>query len=322
MQKDSNMYRDNTIHHNHYNVVLHRGGLGDFIAQLPAVKYILDNHKHIYVHLWCHDYAVDLAKVALVGYDNNLTIYSMSDYKTKYNDKLLARSPYAHKIANLSMHLTDHAFTSIVYKTVENKYKNYIKIDPIDVSHLNLPEKYVVITTGFTSDTREFLPQYVNGVSEYVLSEGYTPVYIGKSFTTSYLDHGIKGNFRANYDNGINLIDKTNILEAHAIMANSTVVVGLDNGLCHLACMSDVPVVFGFTTVDPEHRLPYRHGVKGWQTSTVTPTKEELSCIHCQSNMNFAPESHSFTKCYYGDYKCLELMSADKWIEQIEDRLT
>ena len=37
----------------------------------------------------------------------------------------------------------------------------------------NLPEKYVVITTGFTSKTREWSPESVNGVVDYIDYETY-----------------------------------------------------------------------------------------------------------------------------------------------------
>ena len=309
------MYRSGTkLPGKIYNFLLHHGGLGDLIGQLPAIKYILDHHKNIGINLYVHNYAIPLCQKVFKDY-KNLVVLSVEQ---PFDESLPTRSPYLHNIGNLSCHITDHAFLTLVHKSVEHSDKNYLQLDPIDISAFNLPKRYVVITTGFTSETREWLPESVNGVANYCIERGYTPVYIGKSYTNSYLNTGIKGTFKADYSNGINLIDKTDLFEAHAIMEKSECVVGLDNGLLHLACMSNTPVVFGFTTVEPSHRLPYRHGAKGWQCSVVTPN---IGCFGCQSNMNFAPQEHTFTKCFYDDYKCLTLMTVDKWIEELEGRL-
>jgi ADP-heptose:LPS heptosyltransferase len=195
---------------------------------------------------------------------------------------------------------------------------NYIQLDPVDVSHFNLPKYYAVVTTAYTSDTRHWKSEYVNEVSDYLNSIGVTPVFLGKAYTHAYKKTGIFGTFDADYTKGINLIDKTNLFEAHAIMANAKFVMGIDNGLLHLASMSQVPVIWGFTSVLPEHRLPYRNGIKGDNTYLVTPSEEELPCTGCQSKFNFAPSDHSFLNCWYDDLKCLDLMTSDRWIEQIK----
>jgi ADP-heptose:LPS heptosyltransferase len=308
------VYRKGTeLIYRHFNFVLHQGGLGDLIAGLPAIKFVLDFHKNIIINLYCHDYAVDLCTVVFQEY-KNITIRGMSSYDKTVNESLPARSPYVHKISNLSMNMVDQAFLSMVGTIPEDKYKSYLKLDPIDVSHFNLPEKYAVVTTGFTSETREWLPQSVNEVSDYLVAQGITPVYIGKSYTKAYKDTGITGNFKADYTKGINLIDKTNLFEAHSIMNDAVVTLGLDNGLMHLHSMGTGEAIWGFTTVRPEHRLP-----PNTNHLVVAPTSEELSCIFCQSNMTFATGEVCFTKCFYKDYKCLELMTSDKWIAKLKE---
>ena len=285
------------------------------IAHLPAVKYILDMHPHILINLWCHDYGYALCQKVFEEYPH-CKVFPLSEADKKYDNTRITRSPYAHKISNLSCHLVDHGFYTIVHTSVEDKYKNYIQMEPIDVSEFKLPDPYVVITTGFTSNTREWLPESVNGVTDYCISKGYTPVYLGKSYVPTGAQHVIAGTFKSDYTKGINLIDKTDLFQAHGIMANAKVVLGLDNGLCHLAGMSKVPIVMGFTTVEPRHRLPYRNDQLGWNCYPVYP--KELACIGCQSNMNFADTTHDFTRCFYKDYKCLSLMTADKWIHELE----
>ena len=288
------------------------------IGQLPAITYSLDYHPQIIINLVVHDYAIELCKKVFEIYKDRVRIIGLTDAKRGigYDDNMQARSPYAHLISNLSWHITEHAFATMVGRNVEDKYKNYIKLDPIDVSHFNLPEKYVVVTTAYTSKTRMWNKKSIDETCDYIISKGYTPVYLGKSFTLAHDDKGIIGNMEADYSKGISLLDQTSLFEAHGIIANAKAVVGLDNGLLHLACMSDVPVVYGFTSVLPEHRLPYRHNTKGWQCYPVEV--KELRCYGCQSNMNFADPKFSFVNCFYDDYQCIDMLTSDRFIKELE----
>jgi len=308
------VYRKGTeLEYKKYNVLLHKGGVGDTIAALPAIKYILDFHKNIIVNLWTHDYAVDLCKVVFQEY-KNITVKGMSLYFTEADQSLPARTPHSHSLTNLSVNMVDHAFQTIVGTIPEDKYKSYLQLDPIPVDEFNLPGLYAVVTTGFTSETREWLAQSVNEVSDYLVAQGITPVYIGKSYTQAYKGTGITGNFKADYTKGINLIDKTNLFEAHSIMNDAVVTLGIDNGLMHLHSMGTGEAIWGFTTVRPEHRLP-----PNTNHLVVAPTKEELACTFCQSDQNFPDSDHSFTTCFYKDYKCLELMTSNKWIAKLKE---
>jgi len=270
------------------------------------------------MNLWVHEYAVPLCKKVFENYP--LCRVRGLDSRAEYNDKLPARSPYAHAVSNLSMHLTEHAFITLAGRTVPPEEMNYIKLDPIDTTSFNLPKNYIVLTTGYTSKARAWKSESVNAVSDYIISKGFTPVYLGKGYTHAYKDEGIKGTFEADYSKGINLIDKTNIFEAHAIMANSKAVLGIDNGLLHLAALSDAHIIYGFTSVIPEHRLPYRNNIKGHNVQVIMPTEQELACIGCQSKMTFVSKEHDFRNCFYGpdDFKCLDAMGSDKWIEALK----
>lgn len=296
------------------------GGMGDLIGQLPAIKFVLDTHINVDIALWVQSYAVEFCRKVFEQYSDRISVDSLDNSKNKYYENLQARTPYTpHLISNLSWHITDHAFATLVGRSVDPEYMNYIKLDPIDVSEFNLPEKYVVMSTAYTSETRKFKPEYIKEVSEYCISKGYAVVYLGKKATYADKNNTIIGKIEADTSNGIDLIDRTNLFQAHAIMANATCVIGLDNGLCpHLAAMSDVPIVVGFTTLDPKHRLPYRHDKLGWDCLVVQPSKEELACIGCQSNMNFMNPSFSFTTCAYDDFKCVDIMTPDRWIKQLE----
>lgn len=313
------------------NVLFKETGLGDCISQLPVVKYILDKYDHVSLHMWVPDYIEELARHLLPKVDN-LVIKPFSKAEKEYNDKYATIKTIAEMGApnGLRMHLTEVAFSNLLQIGVENKYKNYLKIKPeqIDVSNFKLPEKYVVIATGRTSPVREFLPEFINELIEHVNSKGYTPVFLGREDSPTGLIlgdcHAIKNNcihgkfdkVKIHYDRGINLINKTTLLESLKIINGAKTIMGVDCGLLHLAACTDIPIVGGFTTVDPKTRLPYRNNKLGWNFYSVVPN-ESLTCRFCQTNMLFVYD-HNFVKCFYKDAKCIDLMKPKIFIQALE----
>jgi len=94
-------------------------------------------------------------------------------------------------------------------------------------------------------------------------------------------------------------------------------VVGLDNGLIHLAGLTDVPIVAGYTTVDPYFRLPWRHGVKGWRCFAVEPSSE---CRYCQT-ATFCTYNINFLRCNTTTKECMNSLTLDLWLAQVEKAL-
>lgn len=303
------------------NILFDNGGIGDLIAWLPAVKFVYNTHPHVNVKVWLPDFFFDIAKNALRGTEKRVTIYKLSNQLHLLNRTNPIYSFKMQNYTNLGAHMTEHAFEVICHTKPDDKSQlNYLSLDlsKTDITKFNLPEKYVILTTGYTAPVREFLPEHVNNISQYVLSKGYTPVFLGKQTINTGIRHVIKGNFNDEIDlsTGVNLIDKTNLFECVKICSNSAGVVGLDNGILHLAGCTSVPIIGGFTTVNPTHRMPYRNGVLGWEYYPVVPPVS-LKCRFCQSNWQFT-NNHEFTKCYYEDYKCLKELNADLYIEQLE----
>lgn len=296
------------------------GGIGDLIARLPAWQFVYNHHPQVNMLIWVQDFAVDLVKRSLPQDKKRIHVRGYSENK-KYNDKLLGRSFSAAQFTNLATHMTDHAFLTCVNYQPENKYKNYLKprIDDVDVSRFNLPDKFVVITTGFTSKVREWKPQSINETVQYIKSRGYDVVFLGSEKADTGYKYTIKGNFKEeiDYSQGLNLINQTNLVEAVKIISNAKTIVGCDNGLLHLAAMTDIPIVGAYTTVDSKHRMPYRNNVLGWNYYSVEISKQELACVGCQSNLQFSYD-HSFTECFYGDIKCVELLTSDKFTTQLD----
>lgn len=289
---------------------------GDNIARLPAVKYIADHHKHVQQHLWTHTYFKDYAKNCLR--DTNVIVRGWDEEK-KFKERL-TRMTGKHLFTNMASHMTKHAFYTLVNTEPDIEHLNYLKPDlsKVNLIKFNLPKNYVVVCTGFTAPVREFLPQHVNAVTSYIKSKGYDVVFLGQKTTETGVKHIIKGTFsdEINFNVGLNLVDKTDLFEATKIIAESKCIVGLDCGLLHVAGCTDAPIVGGFTTVKPAHRMPVRNNTLGWNYFPVVPP-ESLACRFCQSNMTFT-HGKDFKLCYYDDYLCVKQLTSELYVEQLE----
>lgn len=293
---------------------------GDHIAHMVAVDYMKRYVPNIIQHCYVPDYFLDLAKNLVPG----VIIKSFSQAKkpNTVNPHFQAVQMHCDQHNNLGNHLVDVAFDLFVGKDVEIEHKNYCKLNTtkIDISKFNLPEKYVVLTTGFTAEVREMLPKVANEIIDYCKSKNIPVVTLGSRVAKVGMPKApdITGTFKSDikYNECLDLVDKTTLLEAGKIIENSIAIIGLDNGLLHLAACTEVPIIAGFTTVLPEHRLPYRHDVKGWNCYTVEPDKD-LGCRGCQSRMTHV-YGHNFTSCYYRDTICKTQLTSDKYIKHLE----
>lgn len=299
------------------NCLLTDGGLGDHVASLVAVDYIVKTSPHVNLLLWTPDYLVDFAKHLLP----HLVVRNFTTARTKFDgSKPTIHTRWDGRVSPMKMHLLDYAFHVLCDKHVSLQEKNYLQIRPdeINIDKLNIPKKFLVMTTGFTAPNREFYAEHVNKVVNYVKSQNYDIVFLGKKVTQTGARHIIKGNFSEDIDlsKGLDLIDKTSLLEASKIMHESSGVIGLDNGLLHIAGCTQVPIIGGFTNVNPIARMPVRNDVLGWNYYPVVPP-ESLACRFCQSNLSFVYD-FDFKNCFYKDYACLKQLSAELYIEQLE----
>ncbi len=299
------------------NLLCNKGGLGDSVARMPAIAYILRKYPHVTkVRLIVQDYFKELA-TALIGSSARLEVYGYSEMPAlleKYPNTPGMQVDSIHH-TTLHTHLTDHAFHTLVDEQVGIEDKQYLRLH----FRAQAPANYVVLTTGFTSNTREWLPGSINETAAWCKAQGLDVVFLGKEASTYWAGkrEPTISTFReeVDYSVGIDLREKTSLLEAAEIMSRAVAVVGIDNGLLHLAACTNVPIVFGMTTLHPKHRLPYRKE----PTYVVTPPIT-LGCRFCQSKMNFV-YNFDLRTCYYGDYKCVESMHSSRFIKELKNVL-
>lgn len=307
------------LEENHIYFVGNRNGLGDFIASLTVISYINEFYPWVKAKLVAPDYIKDYCKLIFP----NIKVYNFEDIK-KLSEKHKASIAILRDLDSINtirMPIIDQAFVTWTNHMPDPKWpKNYVKTPLCDVSKFNLPERYVCIPVMHTSPTREFKSEIIDRIVNYLKSNDITPVFLGKKEAPAFANAKIMGFTKFQPEGkGINLIDKTTLQEGASVMAGALAVVGLDNGLLHLAATTDVPIIYGFTTVDPCHRLPTRNNVAGWKIKSVTPP-EELKCRYCQSQYNFVYK-HDFKFCYEDDYACIVDDNGDGYINALDEVL-
>lgn len=315
---------------NEINIAFNNCGLGDQIGWLSVIKPFYNKYPNYKLNLFVFDFFLPLANNYCCDMQDRVNVIPWSQRDQYYNPKLYTISFKHRELQNLSMNIPEHAYLT-VFNTLAKDIKDYnypvFDTSIIDISKFNLPKEYVVVTTAFTAPVREFSPEVVNQVVNYVVNQGLPVIFMGQKSTNTGAGHVIQGIMKEDIDfsKGIDLIDKTTLLEAAEVLNRAKFVVGLDNGLLHLAASTSnyIPIIAGFTTVDPDHRTPYRNGIRGYNFYPVVPPVS-LACRFCQSNQVFIT-NHDFRNCLVKpdnvDIPCVKQLTADLYIEQIKKLL-
>lgn len=317
------------------NFIFLNGGMGDYINWFAPIEWLASECTWIRGTLIGPTYLKELAEYFLKPYPK----WKFKGYTDLKEMPKIDDTPYRGPLLlnQESLNATGaHLMTcGWVYFTNKEKappgWDRYPQFAQEDLDKVELPEivgewpmpkKYAVITVGVTTNSRKVSGKQWNHVIEHVVARGLTPVFLGKDVVETGNPKNIHTQFdRAlRFDLGIDLRNKTSLIQAAAIMSRAACVIGHDNGLLHLAGCTAAPIVFGYNIASPEHREPRRP--KG-KTYNVTLTKEELACNHCQSRTNFVI-GYNFRECFYGDLKCMDLLFADgaaKWKAKIDEAI-
>jgi len=310
------------------------GGFGDYTAWLQAIRWLASEATWIEGTLVAPKYLREVAEYFLKPFPK-WSFVDHSELKTRKDlDGIPFRGPVVLEQQALNATGAHLSTCGWVYYTNKEKappgWDSYPQFAQDDLDEIlrkygrGVPSygRYAVITTGITTPSRHVPGKYWNHIIEYVREKGLTPIFLGKAVVETGNARNIYTTYEhdVNYNLGLDLRDKTSLLEAAAIMSRAAVVIGHDNGLLHLAGCTTVPIVFGYNLASPEHREPRR---PVGTTYNVCLTHKELACNFCQSNMNFIL-GYNFRQCYYNDLACIHKLFADgaaKWKVQIDSAL-
>lgn len=299
------------------NFIVHNGGLGDYIGHMACIEWIARYHPQVEAHLYTSDFFTPLAAYFMEKYPR-WTVKPYSSLTDEQVRTVPTFGPHYEPINGVGCHPIDLAF--IYYLNMnpappDAVYPQISECTPYLTTTL-LPENYAIMCPGIGGDNRELAPETFNAIADALIDRNLTPVFIGKHEPS--MDRLIKFNDDYDLSKGLNLIDKTPLVEALAIISKAKLIVGLDNGLLHMAGCTDIPIIFGYSIASPQHRRPRRPAGKIYEHF---PNPHKLTCTFCQSKMRLMFD-HDFAKCLYKDYYCLkELANPVPWIALIDKAL-
>lgn len=305
--------------------IFNGGGIGDYINWVPAIEWIVNENPHVNPFVIVsqpirdvlnHHFRKEIS-------EKRLTVLEFDENKI---EKALPNETHIHfpepgkQYANATgFHLMDIGFTYFCnFNEAPQGYNRMPTIDFGDgVNHHSpwlWPEleggRFAVLTPGATALNRQMPAKAFNELVEYIRGLGITPVFLGREHFVDFKQHSFhKAKFNEGYDysKGVNLLEKTSLLETVQIMRKAEFVLGLDNGLLHMASTTEVPIIFGLTITSVKHRNVRR--TKGL-TIHIHLTEKDLACTACQSRTRFLA-GHAYKHCIYTDNLCCELIFAN-----------
>jgi hypothetical protein len=320
------IFRDgSTIESRPVNFVLLNGGLGDYINYCAALKWCQEENPHVIGRIWAPPPFLEVAKYLFENPKYPLwKVHDRKDFERLVIQHSLVAAPRegTQLINAPGAHLLDLGFMYYAQMTPPPPEYNYlpeIKFLPFMEPYLG-GKRYAVFTPGATFKNRAMPAEAFNELIRYTKDLGIEPVFLGKRLIGPQ-----GGTYEAHFDEGYDfslgqdLREKTSLLEAIRIMEDAQFVIGLDNGLLHLAGTTEVPIIFGHT-ISPvrDRRIRRRKGL----TIDISVPEDKLSCIGCQAKQRFF-YNQRFSVCLYGDNLCTKLLFDDMnlWKSAIQKTL-
>jgi ADP-heptose:LPS heptosyltransferase len=150
---------------------------------------------------------------------------------------------------------------------------------PID----GLPEKYVLIHPVQNWPSRTWDSYQWVKLTEELNKSGISVVSIGKDSSEVGFWNIDKPVFNFHIENGLNLMNETNLSQAWHLIQNSIAFVTMDSGLLHLAGTTDAHIIQLGSSINPRWRAPYRHNSQEYKYHYVGG-----GCsIFCASDMKY-----------------------------------
>lgn len=326
------MYRDGQVLTSEvHNFVINNAALGDMITSLPAIafarrRYPKELDMCVWLPVWQHELVAHL--LAPFG---EFELRDLQTFPAKWDvRKDSGIGPVSYNAAiydqftRCRVHMVDYAFNFLINARPECMAERSYPTDA-PLGNMAIHEPYVVFPVGATSDNKLFKASSMGPVMQWCIDKGYRPVIVGTktSHTHTKVDGALKPIVlreeshllsKAVFDACLDVREQTTLLQLRDILGHADAVVGVDGGTLHLAGTTDAPIVFASGTTHPKHRYIPRHGDPQFKIRYVGP--RDLACAGCQSNWPMT--SLHFTKCVYGDSKCMDNLHPDDFTEALK----
>jgi len=147
----------------------------------------------------------------------------------------------------------------------------------------NLPEKYVLIHPVQNWESRTWPAKNWQILTQLLNEKGISVISVGKDSSELGGSNVDKPVFNFPIKLGLNLMNKTSLDETWHLINRCSCFVTMDSGLLHLAGTTDCEILQLGSSINPELRVPYRHGSQEYKYHYVRGGCD----LHCASDMKY-----------------------------------
>lgn len=134
-------------------------------------------------------------------------------------------------------------------------------------------QKAVVLHPGQTDPSRTILPKTWEGVVERLIRGNLVPIIIGQNREVTF----------SRSEGVVDATGRLSLQQVAKLIQYSRCFISADTGMSHVAGTTETPIVTVFTSIRPELRMPWRHGLLGWRVTPLVPDLPCVGCTHTQS---------------------------------------
>lgn len=259
-------------------------GLGDLISATPTIKKLYESYgekvtilsqkpelfkENIYVEKSYKNASID------IDYFNaNYTMHNSFYNVGKKNERGVE---YKHNVCDIRQYHAIHLGFMLRKDEMECYYR------PSEPCKYDIPfEKYVVIHPVTTWGNRTWSALNWMRLTKELNEKGIAVISIGKDSSETGFFNVDKPVFNFEIENGMNLMNKTSISDCWHIISKASAFITMDSGLLHLAGTTDVNIIHLGSSINPEFRIPYRHGSQSFNYHYILGSCKSFCC----SNMS------------------------------------
>ena len=314
--------------------IIHLNQIGDLFFSLPLLKALRENYPEASIHSLVKPYLQELIADSpyvdiVIPRESGLTAkHKLLKNIRKSNYDLLislSRSEECLILTALSRAKTKAGFSNFpwdlglnIKENIEGHnswYNNakllkllnvivtktdYVGLINVDknVSDLNLPEKFVIISPGASKRRLVKTWQKEKFVKLMLLLKekfGLSPVLVGGADNQAYNSEIIRILEKMDREKNIDVLDltgKTGLASLCSVIKWASLFVGIDSGVMHMASSLDIPVVGLFGPTDPFYVGPQNE-------RSIVVRDESMECVPCY-----------LKKCRHWD--CMRKLDVDK----------
>ena len=307
--------------------MLNTFAMGDVIAAVPVIKYMIDNFYttpesyKVCLKLCFRDLFPFVPDENIIDFDKKDNFWgipptmAVGTLNRKNEPRLVRTTPK-------SIHLSTYASLVFADRIIPLEELNYVDIPTSPEVNIALDRfgidfaKSVILVSSYRDETRMWRTESMLATALWIKEKGFIPVFVGKtdmdlSLPDAQRPKSALPNDLTKY--GVDLRNKTSLLDLVAIFKRARAVCGVDSGPIHLAGTTSVPIICGYTSVAPEIRIPTR---KEGKTYALTA---DIPCISCESR--WRSNYWNFENCYFQHAECSKQLTADRFIRVLNQIL-